>query len=133
MEDVAACSNGKLVGFAKDDRLYQGDDTRSRQQMLEALQLRFSLVGGLFDAILRSPTATVDWAVLLVQLVTAGVIDPSNNVELFATLQDMIATLLHSTQATDAQTERGSEDGKKCYFRLFLSPSSLLTLVQFSK
>lgn len=30
----------------KEDRLYQGEDIRARQAMLEALQLRFSLVGG---------------------------------------------------------------------------------------
>lgn len=34
--------------LSKDDRLYQGEDPKSRQAMLEALQLRFSLVGGPF-------------------------------------------------------------------------------------
>ena len=103
--------------LAVEDRLYQGDDSRARRAMLEALQLRFSLVGGLFDSILRSAAATVDWAVLLVQLTTCGVVDLSNNGELFATLQDMLATLLHSTQVLDAQSERG-EDGKKYYQNL---------------
>lgn len=32
--------------LSKEDRLYQGEDTKARQAMLEALQLRFSLVGG---------------------------------------------------------------------------------------
>ena len=112
--------HGQMLNYIfipKEERLYQGEDNKSRRQMLEALQLRFALVGGLFDAIIRSPQTTVDWAVLFVQLVTAGVIDFSNNTELFATLQDMIATLLHSTQVADAQSERG-EDGKKFYQNL---------------
>jgi mediator of RNA polymerase II transcription subunit 12 len=105
--------------------------------MLEALQLRFSLVGGkttflrivsyskstffflnlflgLFDSILRNPMVAIDWAILLTQLVTNGVVDASNNTELFTTLQDMLATLLHSTLVTDGQSDRG-EDSRKYY------------------
>lgn len=47
--------------------------------MQDALLLRFSLVGGMFDTIQRSTTLTTDWAILLVQLVTYGVIDLNNN------------------------------------------------------
>ena len=50
----------------------------------------------------------------MVQLVTSGVIDLSNNSELFVTLQDMTATLLHSTLVSDAQSDRG-EDSRKYY------------------
>jgi hypothetical protein len=67
---------------------------------------------GLFDSILRNPTVAIDWAILLTQLVTSGVVDSSNNTELFATLQDMLATLLHSTLVTDGQSDRG-EDSRK--------------------
>jgi len=35
-----------FIFLPKEDRLYQGEDVRARQAMLEALQLRFSLVGG---------------------------------------------------------------------------------------
>lgn len=41
--------HSQLLHFAclpKEDRLYQGEDVKARQAMLEALQLRFSLVGG---------------------------------------------------------------------------------------
>lgn len=74
----------------------------------------FVLFLGLFDSILRNPTVAIDWAILLTQLVTAGVVDLTNNMELFATLQDMLATLLHSTLVTDGQSERG-EDSRKYY------------------
>lgn len=47
--------------------------------MLDALQLRFSLVGGMFDAIQKNTTATTDWAILLAQLISQGVIDLSTN------------------------------------------------------
>lgn len=67
---------------------------------------------GLFDSILRNPTVAIDWAILLTQLVTSGVVDHSNNADLFPTLQDMLATLLHSTLVTDGQSERG-EDSRK--------------------
>lgn len=45
----------------------------------DGLLLRFSLVGGMFDTIQRNTFLTTDWAVLLVQLITHGVIDNSNN------------------------------------------------------
>jgi len=69
---------------------------------------------GLFDSVLRNPTLAIDWAVLMVQLVTSGVIDLTNNSELFVTLQDMTATLLHSTLVSDSQSDR-SEDSRKYY------------------
>lgn len=47
--------------------------------MLDALQLRFSLVGGMFDAIQKNATSTTDWAILLAQLISQGVIDLSTN------------------------------------------------------
>lgn len=45
----------------------------------DGLLLRFSLVGGMFDTIQKTTQLTIDWAVLLVQLITHGVIDNSNN------------------------------------------------------
>lgn len=52
---------------------------QGREQMLDALQLRFSLVGGMFDAIQKNATSTTDWAILLAQLISQGVIDLSTN------------------------------------------------------
>lgn len=53
------------------------DDFCGRSE--DGLLLRFSLVGGMFDTIQRNSSLTTDWAVLLVQLITHGVIDNSNN------------------------------------------------------
>lgn len=39
----------QFVFLQKDDRLYQTDDCKNRLSMLEALQLRVSLVGGEFN------------------------------------------------------------------------------------
>lgn len=47
--------------------------------MLDALQLRFSLVGGMFEAIQKNGTSTTDWAILLTQLVCQGIIDLTTN------------------------------------------------------
>jgi hypothetical protein len=66
----------------------EGDSGRTRGEgasradaalMQDALQLRFSLVGGMFDTIQRSTAATIDWAQLLLQLIAHGVIDLHNN------------------------------------------------------
>lgn len=54
-------------------------DPSGREEMLDALQLRFSLVGGMFDGIQRNAAATIDWAILLTQLISQGVIDLSSN------------------------------------------------------
>ena len=55
------------------------DDPTGREEMLDALQLRFSLVGGMFDSIQKNSTVTTDWALLLTQLMSQGIIDLNNN------------------------------------------------------
>lgn len=80
------------------------------------MQLRFSLVGGMFDAIQKNSTPTTDWAILLAQLVCQGVVDLSCNRELFTTVVDMLATLVHSTLVSDSQSER--DENKKLYLNL---------------
>lgn len=55
------------------------EEPSARVEMLEELQLRFSLVGGMFDAIQRNSTFITDWAILLTQLITQGVIDLNTN------------------------------------------------------
>lgn len=65
--------------FSSKERSTALDDPKGRALMLGALQLRFSLVGGMFDTIQRNITVTTDWAVLLVQLISYGVVDLNNN------------------------------------------------------
>lgn len=104
--------------------------------MLDALQLRFSLVGGMFDAIQKNSTPTSDWAILLTQLMCQSAIDLTTNrfvcllesvltcclivcdfsSEIFTTVLDMLATLIHSTLICDSQSER--DENKKLYTNL---------------
>lgn len=92
------------------------EDPRGREEMLEESIFRFSLIGGMFDAIQKNSTSTTDWALLLVQLISQGVIDLTNNSELFTTVLDMLATLIHSTLVSDSQSER--DENKKLYTNL---------------
>ncbi|KAF7269352.1 mediator complex subunit kohtalo isoform X2 [Rhynchophorus ferrugineus] len=100
----------QLVQQAKEGNL---QDTCHSERTLDGLQLRFALVGGVFEAFQRNSSATTDWALLLVQLVTHGIIDLHTNSELFTTIIDMLATLIHSALATDTQ-----DDGKKMHQNL---------------
>lgn len=105
----------------KEEKGIGNDDPKSREILQDALQLRFSLVGGVFDTFQRNTPATnvmtTEWAVLLVQLVKDGVIDLNNNSELFTTVLDMLATLVHSTLVLDSsQSEK--DENKKLYTNL---------------
>ncbi|XP_072935735.1 mediator of RNA polymerase II transcription subunit 12 isoform X2 [Epargyreus clarus] len=94
-----------------------GADAWAEEAAPEALQLRFSLAGGMFDAIRRSHQLTADWALLLTQLVAHQLIDAYNNSlcrsNLFTTLIDMLATLIHSTLA-----DGGDDNNRKHYQNL---------------
>lgn len=90
----------QLVSLARDGNL---SDICNNEGTLDGLQLRFSLVGGVFEAFQRSNVATTDWALLLVQLVTNGLVDLNTHGELFTTVIDMLATLVHSALAVDSQ------------------------------
>ncbi|CAH1994715.1 unnamed protein product [Acanthoscelides obtectus] len=90
----------QLVQMAKEGNLQEILDN---ERTLDGLQLRFALVGGVFDAFQRNPSATTDWALLLVQLVTHGLIDLHTHSDLFTVVVDMLATLVHSAKATDSQ------------------------------
>ncbi|CAB0013481.1 unnamed protein product [Nesidiocoris tenuis] len=102
----------QCIQMAKEDRNYVCGDHKSRTAMQDALLLRFSLIGGMFDTIQRNTNLTIDWAILLVQLVIYGVIDLNNNWELFNTVIDMLATLIHSTLVSDSQSEKCEENRK---------------------
>ncbi|XP_055373234.1 mediator of RNA polymerase II transcription subunit 12 [Condylostylus longicornis] len=93
-----------------------GIDSTAMDEMLEALQLRFSLLGGMFESIQKNGSSTIDWTILLAQLVCYGVIDLCTNSELFTTVLDMMATLVHSTLVTENET--GRDDNKKLYNNL---------------
>ncbi|CAL4069283.1 unnamed protein product, partial [Meganyctiphanes norvegica] len=95
------------------------EDGRSRQMMLEALSLRFSLVGGLFDYITLSYSSSLitEWAILLVNLIIYGVIDLTNNSELFNTVLDMLTTLIHSTLQSEQPTAE-REENRRHYYNL---------------
>ncbi|XP_076661232.1 mediator complex subunit kohtalo [Halictus rubicundus] len=106
----------QFLNIGKEEKNFATEDPKTREVLQDALQLRFSLVGGVFDSIQRNTTVTTDWAILLVQLVSYGVIDLSNNSELFTTVIDMLATLIHSTLVSDSQSEK--DENKKHYQNL---------------
>ncbi|KAG7209569.1 hypothetical protein KM043_015646 [Ampulex compressa] len=106
----------QFLNTSKEEKNIGSEDPKTREVLQDALQLRFSLVGGVFDTIQRNTTATTDWAILLVQLVSYGVIDLNNNSELFTTVIDMLATLIHSTLVSDSQSEK--DENKKHYQNL---------------
>ena len=56
------------------------DENKTGAHVHSALQLRFSLLGGVFDAIQRGNLSQTDtWVLLLAQLVTNGVVTLYNN------------------------------------------------------
>ncbi|XP_063967745.1 mediator of RNA polymerase II transcription subunit 12-like protein isoform X1 [Lytechinus pictus] len=93
----------------KDDRW---EDPKSRRLMHEALQLRLSLVGNMFDTIMRSMMWTTEFALLLLQLITTGTVDPHTNNELFTTVLDMLSVLINSTLSSDASGSPGAGEEK---------------------
>lgn len=106
----------QFLNMSKEEKNLGLEDPKTREVLQDALQLRFSLVGGVFDTIQRNTTVTTDWAILLVQLISYGVIDLNNNSELFTTVIDMLATLIHSTLVSDSQSEK--DENKKHYQNL---------------
>ncbi|XP_071503303.1 mediator of RNA polymerase II transcription subunit 12-like protein [Diadema antillarum] len=94
----------------KDDRW---EDPKSRRLMHEALQLRLSLVGNMFDTIMRNNLPwTTEFALLLLQLITTGTVDPHTNNELFTTVLDMLSVLINSTLSSDASGSPGAGEEK---------------------
>ncbi|XP_054168464.1 mediator of RNA polymerase II transcription subunit 12-like protein isoform X2 [Oppia nitens] len=92
------------------------DDLKAKHSIQEGLQLRLSLVGGMFDMIRRSTSLINDWAVLLMQLISFTIIDPQINNEVFTTVTDMLTILMHTTQVSDSSEAR--EETKKHYQNL---------------
>ena len=57
----------------------------------------------MFNTICRSQNSIQDWATLLVQLIVRGVVDLTNNSDLFTLLLDMLAILIHSALISDKE------------------------------
>ncbi|KAF5914603.1 hypothetical protein HPG69_007989 [Diceros bicornis minor] len=108
----------KILSNWREER-YQ-DDTKARQMMHEALQLRLNLVGGMFDTVQRSTQWTTEWALLLLQIITSGTVDMHTNNELFTTVLDMLGVLINGTLASDLSNASpgGSEENKRAYMNL---------------
>eukprot|EP00092_Neocalanus_flemingeri_P010941 GFUD01011784.1.p1 GENE.GFUD01011784.1~~GFUD01011784.1.p1 ORF type:complete len:905 (-),score=263.34 GFUD01011784.1:318-2708(-) len=106
--------------FSNDEKLYNYEDPTARKTMQDALQLRFSLVGGLFESITTNFQSITDWSTLLVQLVVRGVIDLTNNSDLYCMVIDMVAILIHSTLIIEKEVGGNDrqEENKRSYLAL---------------
>ncbi|XP_052783955.1 mediator of RNA polymerase II transcription subunit 12-like protein isoform X1 [Mya arenaria] len=92
------------------------DETKIRNNIHETVQLRLSLLGGMFDTIQRNISLTTDWAILLLQLISSGVIDMHSNYELFATVLDMLNCLVLGTLVPDPSDR--TDDTRKIHSNL---------------
>ncbi|XP_022706547.1 mediator of RNA polymerase II transcription subunit 12-like protein isoform X2 [Varroa jacobsoni] len=102
----------QCLSTTRDDKTIL-DDLKARKSFHEALLLRLSLVGGMFDMIQRSTTYTMDWALIFLELITTGLVDSHSHKELFYTVLDMLATLIHTSYEGTF-----SEDSRRQYFAL---------------
>ena len=96
--------------FTNEEKSYNYEDPTARKTMLDALKLRFSLIGGLFESIINAQNSIGDWSTLLVQLIVRGVVDLTNNAELFCMVIDMLSLLIHSTLLRDKESGSGDRD-----------------------
>ncbi|KAL8595943.1 hypothetical protein ACOMHN_018255 [Nucella lapillus] len=126
----------KFINNTKEILERTPDESKIRMHLHEALRLRLSLVGAMFDTIQstvqfvivvvqvgamfdtiqRSNTNTSDWAMLLLQLISHEVVDCQTNSELFYTVIDMLSVLIHGTLISEGQEKL--EDNKKVYHNL---------------
>ena len=86
---------GEFVSYYGKEEKTMSEDPRIKQIMMETLHIRLSLVGSMFDFILKNQSDFTNWAWLFVQLVYSGVIDPDNDQLLFTTVIDMLVVLIH--------------------------------------
>lgn len=102
----------QALNTTRDDKTIL-DDLKARKNFHEALLLRLSLLGGMFDMIQRSTTYTMDWALIFIELVTTGLVDSHSHKELFYTVLDMLSTLIHTSYEGTF-----TEDPRRQYFAL---------------
>ncbi|XP_078488259.1 mediator of RNA polymerase II transcription subunit 12-like protein isoform X1 [Ciona intestinalis] len=103
----------------QDARSHRGsckDVNNSQNCVHDALQLRLSLVGGMFDTVMSNSQWTSDVVVLLMQLIISGMVDVQTNSELFDVVYDMIAVLLHHTLGGDCANK--GEGSKREYINI---------------
>uniref|UniRef100_H2YRP6 Mediator complex subunit Med12 domain-containing protein n=1 Tax=Ciona savignyi TaxID=51511 RepID=H2YRP6_CIOSA len=91
-------------------------DISSQNCVHDALELRLSLVGGMFDTVMSNSQWTSDVVIMLMTLILSGMVDVQTNIELFDVVYDMIAVLLHHTLGGDA-INRG-EGSKREYINI---------------
>lgn len=84
---------GEFVN-GKEDKILS-EDPKLKQIMIETLHVRLSLVGSMFDFILKNSGDFINWAWLFVQLIFTGVVDPDNDQLLFTMIIDMLFILIH--------------------------------------
>ena len=60
----------------------------------DELQLRLSLLGSMFDSILRNQTLSIEWISNLVNILEKDIINPVDNAQLFYTVVDMLVILM---------------------------------------
>ncbi|CAF0769772.1 unnamed protein product, partial [Brachionus calyciflorus] len=88
----------------KEDKILS-EDPRIKQIMLDTLHIRLSLVGSMFDFILKNSNDFANWAWLFVQLISSGVIDPDNDQLLLTIIVDMLSVLVHHVIALEPNLE----------------------------
>ncbi|XP_075240979.1 mediator of RNA polymerase II transcription subunit 12-like protein isoform X3 [Convolutriloba macropyga] len=85
----------------------------SRMKMFnDEWQLRLSLLGSMFDSILRSQSLCTDWIVNLVNLLEKDIINPVDNPQLFYTVVDMLIVLIEFNSGDHPAAD---EQSKKSY------------------
>ena len=75
-------------------------------------QLRLSLLGSMFDSILRNQSLSMEWIMTLVNLLEKDIINPVDNAQLFYTVVDMLIVLMEFNSADHPSAD---EQAKKMY------------------
>ena len=94
--------------FTSEEKSSNYEDPTARNNKLDALKLRFSLIGGLFESIIHTQNSIGDWSTLLVQ---SGR-DPYNTY-LFTMILDMPSLLIHSTLIREKESGSSDRDEEK--------------------
>ncbi|CAF4183789.1 unnamed protein product, partial [Rotaria sp. Silwood2] len=81
------------------------DDPNMKIIIFESLQLRLSLIGGMFDTIVRNNNSATEWISVFSQLIASGVIDTKNNSPLLNTVLDMLGVLVHGIVPAEGPIE----------------------------
>ncbi|CAF1196062.1 unnamed protein product, partial [Didymodactylos carnosus] len=103
---------GQLEQLYKQAPIVQ-DDPNMKAIIFESLQLRLSLIGGMFETIVRNHNSSSEWISVLSQLIASGVIDTKNNEKLLNTVLDMLGVLIHSLIPAE-----GSIESSRVYINL---------------